>query len=345
MNERTPRDESALAWSAEQEQLERTHRPLRLDEFIGQRAVVANLGVAVQAAAQRGEALDHVLLCGPPGLGKTTLAGILAQELGTTFERTSGPVLERPKDLAAILANLERGAVLFIDEIHRLPTTVEEVLYPAMEDFEIDVMIGEGPGARSVKLPLQPFTLVGATTRTQLISRPLRDRFGLFEQLDYYEARDLIEVLMRYAEKLSTTLTPDAAKLLAERAQGTPRVALARLRRVRDYAEVYGESPISAATAAAALNALGIDELGLKRLDRRFLQVLIEHYDGGPTGLRTLAAAIGEDPRTLEEVVEPYLIRQGLIDRTPRGRIATRRAVDHVRESAFHDRPGRAATP
>lgn len=312
------------------EAVERAHRPLSLDDFVGQAEIRRNLRIAVQAARGRDEPLDHVLFCGPPGLGKTTLAGILAAEMGVPFEKTSGPALERPRDLAAILARLQPGTVLFIDEIHRLASAVEELLYPAMEDTEIDLIIGEGPAARSVKLRLSPFTLVGATTRTSLLTRPLLDRFGLVEQLDFYDVADLEAIVLRYAEKLGTELAAAAAHVIADRARGTPRVALSHLRRVRDYAEVRGELPVQETTARKALEALGVDELGLQRLHRRYLEVLVRHYRGGPTGLSTLAAALGEDGRTLEDVVEPLLIRQGLIDRTPRGRTATHRAAEHV---------------
>lgn len=322
------------------EEFERAYRPIALDEFVGQPHVRRNLGVAVGAARMRGEPLDHVLFVGPPGLGKTTLAGILAAEMGVPFEKTSGPVLERPKDLAAILARLAPGSVLFIDEIHRLGSAVEEVLYPALEDFEIDLLVGEGPAARSVKLRLSPFTLVGATTRTSLLSRPLLDRFGLTEELDYYELDDLAAVVTRYAVKLEVPLADEAARVVARRSRGTPRVALAHLRRVRDYAAVRGESPIVAATAERALDALGVDVRGLARPHRRYLDVLVGHYRGGPTGVGTLAAALGEDVRTLEEVVEPLLIRLGLIDRTPRGRVATVRGLDHVGESGVPRQSG-----
>lgn len=323
-------------WIAESEGFERAFRPQTLADFIGQRQICDNLQVAVQAAKKRSEPLDHLLLCGPPGLGKTTLAAIVAAEMGATFEKTSGPVLERPKDLAAILARLLPGSVLFIDEIHRMGPAVEEMLYPAMEDFEIDLLVGEGPAARSIKLRLNPFTLVGATTRTSLLTRPLLDRFGMIEQLDFYQPSELTEVVRRYAEKLQTQMTTEAAAIIAARSRGTPRVALSHLRRVRDFAEVRGESPIGVATATEALKALGVDELGLQRLHRRFLEALVKHYKGGPTGLNTLAAALGEDARTLEDVVEPFLIRSGLLERTPRGRVATNGAFVHLRVDPRH---------
>jgi Holliday junction DNA helicase RuvB len=312
------------------EELDRTVRPERWVEFVGQPQVRRNLEVAVAATLQRDEPLDHLLLCGPPGLGKTTLASIVARELGAPFEKTSGPVLERPKDLAAILIRLQPRTVLFIDEIHRLGPAVEEILYPALEDFEIQLVLGEGPGARSAKFKLQPFTLVGATTRTSLLTRPLLDRFGLVEQFDFYTVEDLVTVVERYAARIGAKLTAEAARVIAERSRGTPRVALAHTRRVRDYAEVARRGPADAATAREALEALGVDELGLQRLHRRYLEILVGSYRGGPTGLNTLAAALGEDPRTLEDVVEPYLIRLGLIDRTPRGRVATDRAAKHM---------------
>jgi Holliday junction DNA helicase RuvB len=328
-------DEDVL-WTAEEpvEEFERAYRPVALDDFVGQPHVRRNLGVAVGAARLRSEPLDHVLFVGPPGLGKTTLAGILATEMGVPFEKTSGPVLERPKDLAAILARLAPGAVLFIDEIHRLGSAVEEVLYPALEDFEIDLLVGEGPAARSVKLRLSPFTLVGATTRASLLSRPLLDRFGMTEELDYYDLDDLAAVVARYAAKLDVALEPGGAAVIARRSRGTPRVALAHLRRVRDYAMVRSEAMVTAATAEAALDALGVDVRGLARPHRRYLDALVGHYRGGPTGVGTLAAALGEDARTLEEVVEPLLIRLGLIDRTPRGRVATARGHEHVGAAA-----------
>lgn len=323
-------DEVTEFWEAADDAFERAYRPQAIAEFVGQSAVVDNLRTATAAARGRGEVLDHLLLCGPPGLGKTTLATIVAAELGAPLKKVSGPTLERPKDLAAILARMEAGTVLFVDEIHRLGPAVEEMLYPAMEDFQIDLIIGEGPAARSLPLNLQPFTLVGATTRTSLLSRPLLDRFGMIEQLDYYETAELVEILKRYARKLALELDAAAAQAIAARSRGTPRIALSYLRRVRDYAEVHGDGSIHAQVATAALAALGVDDLGLTRLHRRFLEVLVRHYNGGPTGLNTLAAALGEDPRTLEDIVEPFLIRCGLLDRTPRGRVATDRAREHI---------------
>lgn len=322
-----PREE---LWTSEGDGFERAFRPERLAEFIGQRQICDNLEIAVQAARKRGEPLDHLLLCGPPGLGKTTLAGIVAAEMDVPFEKTSGPVLERPKDLAAILARLAPGTVLFIDEIHRMGPAVEEMLYPAMEDFEIDLLVGEGPAARSIKLRLSPFTLVGATTRTSLLTRPLLDRFGLTEQFDFYTQDELTAVLWRYADKLGTALDRETAAAVAGRSRGTPRVALSHLRRIRDFAEVKGESPIQLATAEAAFHSLGVDKLGLQRLHRRYLEILVQHYGGGPTGVGTLAASLAEDAGTLEDVVEPYLIRSGLLERTQRGRVATAGAFRHL---------------
>lgn len=305
--------------------LDRSFRPLSFADFIGQEDVCKNLKVAVQAALFRKEPLEHVLLCGPPGLGKTTLAEILAHEMGSPFEKISGPTLERPRDLAAILTRLKANTVLFVDEIHRLGAAVEEILYLAMEDFRIDIVIGEGPGARNVELKLNPFTLVGATTRTSLLSRPLLDRFGLIVQLDFYKEEELVAILRRYAEKLEMEMEDEAIRLVAKRSQGTPRIALSQLRRIRDFAQVSGErGPVTHRVVEEALQSLGVDEQGLQRLHRRYLELLVVKYGGGPTGVNTLAAALGEDPQTIENFVEPYLIRMGFIERTPRGRTATR---------------------
>lgn len=305
-------------------------RPLSFDEFVGQRAAIDNLKVFVNAAAGRGEALDHVLLSGPPGLGKTTLAQIVARELGVNFRATSGPVIARAGDLAAILTNLEERDVLFIDEIHRLLPVVEEILYPAMEDFALDLVIGEGPSARTVRIDLPPFTLVGATTRAGLLATPLRDRFGVPVRLEFYGEKELTSIVTRAAGKLGAAIDPDGAREIARRARGTPRVAGRLLRRVRDFAEADGEKIISALVADRALKRLEVDEVGLDSLDRRYLRVLIEGFAGGPAGVETLAAACAEARDALEEVVEPFLIQQGFIQRTPRGRIAAPRAWTHM---------------
>lgn len=305
-------------------------RPRRLAEYVGQRQITDNLRVYIQAALGREEALDHVLLAGPPGLGKTSLAYVLAEELGVQVRTASGPTLERGGDLAAVLNNVGPRQVLFIDEIHRMPRAVEEILYPAMEDYEIDVMIGSGPGAQSVKLPLQPFTLIGATTRTGLLSAPLRARFGIQCTFDFYRPEDLEQIIRRSARKLDVVITGTAAAELSTRCRGTPRIANRLLRRMRDFAEVEGDGSIGVELVRTALERLEIDACGLDRLDLRILQTIAFLFDGGPVGLDTMAAAIGESPHTLEETHEPYLIQLGFLMRTPRGRVITSRGRAHL---------------
>ena len=325
-----PRVVSAAATSAREEALERALRPKLLDEYVGQAKAREQLEIFIGAARKRGEALDHVLLFGPPGLGKTTLSHIIAHELGVSLRQTSGPVLEKPKDLAALLTNLEKNDVLFIDEIHRLSPVVEEILYPALEDYQIDIMIGEGPAARSIKLDLQPFTLVGATTRAGMLTNPLRDRFGIVARLEFYTPEELARIVTRSAGLLGTPMDEAGGFELAQRSRGTPRIANRLLRRVRDYAEVKGDGRITKSIADKALAMLDVDPQGFDVMDRKLLEALIHRFDGGPVGLDNIAASIGEEAGTIEDVIEPYLIQQGYLQRTPRGRIATLAAYRHL---------------
>lgn len=310
--------------------IDRALRPRNLAEFVGQKAARANLAVFIESARRRGQAMDHTLFYGPPGLGKTTLAQIMARELGVNFRMTSGPVLAKAGDLAAILTNLDARDVLFIDEIHRLSPVVEEILYPALEDFQLDLVIGEGPAARTVRIELQPFTLVGATTRLGLLTTPLRDRFGIPTRLEFYDVEELVQIVTRAARLSQAEATPEGAREIARRARGTPRVAGRLLRRVVDFAIVEGEGRVTREIADAALSRLGVDDIGLDGADRRYLTLLAEHYGGGPVGVETIAAALSEARDAIEEVIEPFLLQQGLIQRTPRGRLLAARAWKHL---------------
>jgi len=323
-------------------------RPVKLGEYIGQSAVKEQMDIFIRAATARQEALDHTLIFGPPGLGKTTLANIIAREMNVAIKSTSGPVLEKPGDLAAMLTNLDEGDVIFVDEIHRLSPVVEEILYPAMEDFQLDILIGEGPAARSLKLDLPPFTLVGATTRAGLLTSPLRDRFGIVQRLEFYSVAELAEIVARSAVKLGLEVADGGAKEIAHRSRGTPRIANRLLRRVRDFAEVKADGVVSAGVADEALNMLKVDKEGFDLMDRRLLSTIVEMFNGGPVGLDALSASISEEKDTIEDVIEPYLIQQGFIMRTPRGRVATARCYEHlglnVPENSVANAAGRAAS-
>ncbi len=337
---------AAAPVSPNEEAIERALRPKGLQDYVGQVKAREQLEIFISAARNRAEALDHVLLFGPPGLGKTTLSHIIANELGVKLRQTSGPVLEKPKDLAAILTNLERNDVLFIDEIHRLSPVVEEILYPALEDYQIDIMIGEGPAARSIKLDLQPFTLVGATTRAGMLTNPLRDRFGIVARLEFYTDDELARIVTRSAGLLDVPVDSEGAREIARRSRGTPRIANRLLRRVRDYAQVKADGRIDASIADRALAMLDVDARGFDTMDRKLLEAVIHRFDGGPVGLENVAAAIGEEAGTIEDVIEPYLIQQGFLQRTPRGRVATAAAWRHIgltppaRPSVLFDDPG-----
>ena len=331
----------SAALAVEEAMVETSLRPRVLDDYIGQEKVKANLLILLEAARQRGEAADHVLLYGPPGLGKTTLANIIARELGVAIHTTSGPAIERPGDLAAILTSLDERDVLFIDEIHRLNHAVEEILYPAMEDFAIDVMIGKGPSARSLRLNIKPFTVVGATTRAGRISSPLRDRFGAVHRLDYYEIEDLATIVGRSARILGVTIDPEAVEILARRGRGTPRIVNRLLKRVRDFAQVQSDGRITEREAEAAMLAMDIDDEGLDTTDRRLLAAIVQKFASGPVGGAAVAAILGEEVETIEDVYEPYLLQLGFLDRTPQGRVATERARDHLRGLGYDVPPPR----